>query len=93
MPAPMGSDRITGETRYRSGWFGKLILQVEEVYDQGYHARPQPGIPTSFTATRWRDARPADLYLIGWHERAARAKAEGAPPPPPPDHFARLNAR
>lgn len=51
---------LTGKTKYRVGWRGRLILQVEEAwttlidlngsgyYDEGHH-------------TRWRDATAADL--------------------------------
>jgi hypothetical protein len=84
MPAPPNSDRITGATRYRTGWFGKLILQVEENVE--FYRPAGYCNPSKIISTRWRDARPSDLYLIGWHERAAQAKPEGAPPPPP-EHY------
>lgn len=82
MPAPSNSDRITGETRYRTGWFGKLILQVEE-NTSGYLSVGGCN-PRRVNSTRWRDAKAQDLRLIDWYERSARAKAEGAVPPPPP---------
>ena len=68
MPAPPKADRITGNTRHRVGLFGKLILEVEEVYVSAY-AGIGGANPTKITSTRWRDARLSDLYLIQWHER------------------------
>jgi hypothetical protein len=93
MPAPSGTDEITGETRYRTGWFGKLILQVEEVYHVAIYGRPRFGGIERVQRTKWRDATVRDLRLIDWYERSARAKAEGQPPPCPPDQYATLNGR
>ncbi|RWF44278.1 MAG: hypothetical protein EOS65_02565 [Mesorhizobium sp.] len=67
MPSPPNADRITGQTRYRSGWFGKLILQVEE--NVSFYRPVSSGNPSRMVETRWRDARRGDLYLIEWHER------------------------
>lgn len=41
---------LTGKTRYRTGWFGKLILQVEV---RGKHSM-----------FYWRDAKVEDLSLL-----------------------------
>lgn len=79
MPRPMSAANLTGATRYRESWLGKLILQVEETYQVGYAGRPQPGKPTHFLSTRWRDARGGDLYGIDWIHRAT----ERSPPPSP----------
>lgn len=46
--------RLTGRTRYRVGWFGRLVLQVEQIrYWQDDHGH----VPSK----SWRDARAADL--------------------------------
>ncbi|PRA46676.1 hypothetical protein [Brucella pituitosa] len=51
--------KLTGRTRYRTNWRGKLILQVEEAgievdYDL-YHVE-------SHNVTSWRDAKVVDLH-------------------------------
>ena len=51
---------LTGNTRWRKGWFGKVILQVEETItvddDVGY------GLGThSSQVLRWRDAKTDDI--------------------------------
>lgn len=74
MPAPPKSDRITGQTRYREGWFGRLILQVEE--NVTFYRPASSCNPSKIVTTRWRDARASDLYLIVWHERQACAAQE-----------------
>lgn len=67
MPCYPRSDKLTGATRYRTSRFGeKLILQVEEIYQVGYGGRPQPGQPTHFPSTRWRDACVSDLPVIDY---------------------------
>lgn len=52
MPAPDGDQ--TGNTRFRDGWFGRLILQVE------YEVRRDQAFGGSYLA--WRDATQRDLY-------------------------------
>lgn len=49
---------LTGFTKYRKGWFGKLILQVWEVteFENG---------PSIFN---WRDATADDI--VGWKNPA-----------------------
>ena len=54
---------LTGKTRYRKGWFGKVILQVEENItideDVGY------GIGThSSQCLQYRDARPNNILEL-----------------------------
>lgn len=66
MPAPSGCADLTGATRYRDGWFGKLILQVEENYRVGHRGRPRAGGIEFSNLTRWRDAEPRDLRMIDW---------------------------
>ena len=54
---------LTGSTRYRTGWFGKVILQVQESItideDVGY------GLGThSSQYLHWRDAVPNDILEL-----------------------------
>ena len=51
------SQRLTGKYRFRTNWFGKIILQVEySITDYD---------PTgSTTRTNWRDAKVEDLTLL-----------------------------
>lgn len=52
---------LTGRTRYRRGWFGRLILQVE--FSQRYvRDLNGSGYYDSGLITKWRDAR-VDDYL------------------------------
>jgi len=52
--------KLTGRTRYRSNWRGKLILQVE--YSQ-HHVKDLngSGYYDDWDTLHWRDARPEDL--------------------------------
>lgn len=55
---------LTGQQRFRVGWFGKLILQVE--YVEQFAAQPCPhtfDMPPwdGKTQTGWRDARLEDI--------------------------------
>ncbi|MND96334.1 hypothetical protein D3C80_886210 [compost metagenome] len=54
----MAAEHLTGRTRYRETWRGRLVLQVEV---GGLRLRP-PLFDISVPYTRWRDARAAD-YL------------------------------
>ena len=55
--------KLTGETRYRSGWRGKLILQVEET---GIQYENCGAYVDSARVRYWRDAKVDDLSdLIG----------------------------
>lgn len=47
---------LTGRLAWRRGWFGRLILRVEE--------RVPSEVPGSFYLT-WRDARQTDLAALG----------------------------
>jgi len=44
MPYPRGSSNLTGATRYRSGFRGVLILQVEEKVVAYMEGRLAPGV-------------------------------------------------
>lgn len=59
VPAPMPSKPAL-RTRYRVGWRGKIILQVEELYN---NADPRDPLDLGQTFMRWRDATLADLGL------------------------------
>lgn len=50
---------LTGKTRYRAGWGGKLILQVEYAYDGSSFDDMWPR-----TCIDWRDAKMEDLAEI-----------------------------
>jgi hypothetical protein len=51
--------KLTGNCRYRSTFFGKLVLQVE--YSREYSTC---GGMDSETALEWRDAKLQDLNII-----------------------------
>ncbi len=56
---------LTGRTRFRTGWLGKLILQVEYKYDVvhynlDYH---DCGGDDLSSTIRWRDAKISDLNI------------------------------
>lgn len=70
MPAHPNSSDLTGATRYRNGWFGSLVLQVEETYAVGYRGRPRINEPTHCEETRWRDAKATDLRTLDWFDGA-----------------------
>ena len=61
------SQKLTLNVRYRTGWFGKQILQVEEVatvhsWDGGCYPAPTPFDGTiEYT---WRDATSIDLQTL-----------------------------
>jgi hypothetical protein len=54
---------LTGKTRYRANWRGKIILQVE----YAYRCLPAGARPTAngggiVTKYEWRDARVSDIF-------------------------------
>lgn len=51
------SQHLTGKYRFRTNWFGKLILQVE------YSITDYDPIGST-TRTNWRDAQVEDLTLL-----------------------------
>lgn len=83
MPAPMRSDEITGATRYREGWRGCLVLQVEIYVDEGIPKSPRGDGEAPPRMTAWRDAMERDLSSIRYHEERRQGKN-----PPPPDQYA-----
>jgi hypothetical protein len=55
--------KLTGRTKYRSTWRGKLILQVEEEWsDDCLYSGPRN------SGKLWRDARTEDLAELQWLE-------------------------
>jgi hypothetical protein len=50
---------LTGRTRYRSGWFGRLILQVEFQY-RCIPAGARCSLSNWVTRNEWRDATTSD---------------------------------
>lgn len=54
---------LTGTVRHRYGWFGRLILQVEESRQCG-NATPFDPQQYDQTETRWRDATGRDLLRV-----------------------------
>lgn len=51
------TNHLTGKFRFRTNWFGKLILQVE------YSYTVTEGSSTT-TRTNWRDGAVEDLTLL-----------------------------
>ena len=52
---------LTGNTRYRANWRGKLILQVEFTYIGNWGGDVDAGTPDG---KAWRDARVQDLSKL-----------------------------
>lgn len=52
---------LTGNFRYRTGLFGKVILQVEEKYNMTTGYEQSIGMSDYYIA-RWRDAKLVDLH-------------------------------
>lgn len=48
---------LTGKFRFRTNWFGKLILQIEYTYTDYVG-------DSSTQRTNWRDAKVEDLTLL-----------------------------
>lgn len=89
MPAPPGSSDLTGATRYRSGFRGVLVLQVEERHVAYMEGRLAPGVVRQpVYAMKWRDATIKDLRVLKWLARKDEAKRANNPAPPPPDWHA-----
>lgn len=61
--------RPTGQRRYRTTWFGRLVLQIEVAERTG---SVNGGREVSWTGrnVRWRDADVFDLQVSAQHEQA-----------------------
>lgn len=59
----MSSERLTGRTRVRRGWFGKLILQLEHEWDEHTSADAGNYDHEWYTEREWRDATIEDYVL------------------------------
>ncbi|WP_144223619.1 hypothetical protein [Mesorhizobium amorphae] len=72
---------FTGNTRHRVNWFGKMVLQVEEIV-----YRPDLALPLSPFVDRmrpvevWRDATQHDMHTLRLLDLNAKRKAAGEPP-------------
>lgn len=51
---------LTGRKRYRRGWGGTLVLQVEETFDKTTSLH---GNIETHEVTQWRDAKTEDVTL------------------------------
>lgn len=81
-PFTLGHSNLTGVTRYRSGWFGGLVLQVEEKFVAYHEGRLNPTEKqTPVYSTKWRDAKVTDIDTLEWH--GMRERGELRPPPDP----------
>lgn len=88
MPSYPNPLELTGRRRHRKGWFGKMILQVEQVEKFAY--ADNDSVAGETTSLVWRDAVIGDMGFLNWYERDKIAKLTGAPPPPPPERYAIL---
>ena len=78
MPYPPGSSNLTGTTRYRTSFMGKMILQVEERHIAHYEGRLQPGVERQpVYGTSWRDATAKDMSTLEWMARSAPTPPSG----------------
>jgi hypothetical protein len=50
---------LTGKCRYRSTFFGKLVLQVQYSSEYASHNDME-----TYTVLRWRDAKLQDLNVV-----------------------------
>ncbi|MCE9567405.1 MAG: hypothetical protein K8U57_35845 [Planctomycetes bacterium] len=54
-------NHLTGKTRVRIGWRGRLILQVQETYQ---YSTGGDSLLRPHTGYRWRDAKVTDLPVF-----------------------------
>lgn len=79
---------LTGRRRYRRGWFGKMILQVEVKHPKPCYPRapqppPAPYDPWRYGSfTFWRDANEFDVAKIDEGQAPVRAGVEPSKPWP-----------
>ena len=86
MPAPVGANGLTGAIRYRTGFRGVLVLQVEEKHVAYWKDVLMPGVQrTPVYEASWRDAHAKDLRVLEYLARNEEATTLGVAPPPPPD--------
>lgn len=65
------TERLTGRRRYRKGWRGRLVLQVEKV--QHYvDVEPMDMSTTAWDVVEWRDAKVEDLTEVDANDTTAR---------------------
>lgn len=76
MPRPMRGADLTGSTRYRTGFRGVLVLQVEVRRVAYWKGSLRPGAHrTPVHEHLWRDARTTDITTLEWIERTRRDEA------------------
>lgn len=86
MPSPQRNYNLTGATRYRSGWRGRLVLQVEQRTIVSYKGRLAPGVEREpVYSYHWRDAKVHDLSVLKWMEASVPLPHLPQPPQPPED--------
>lgn len=73
-----GSWQPTGQTRLRSGWFGLLVIEVEQTAMVQVAPRQHGhALGTWRQATRWRRARRGHVVTLGADAFAAIRRAAG----------------
>lgn len=86
MPSPVGRHDLTGSTRYRSGFRGTLVLQVEESKIAYWKGHLVPGVErTPVYEMSWRDAEAKDLRVLEYLQHCMDAEARGTTAPAPVD--------
>lgn len=86
MPRPTGSSDLTGATRYRNGFRGVLVLQVEERVVAFFKGKLSPGSQRQpVYKMQWRDATTKDLRVLEYLEGQDEAAMAGDRPPAPID--------
>jgi hypothetical protein len=76
----MASRRLTGQTRWRRGWFGRSVLQVEVLSPMPCYPRAPspPWVPYDpwryGSYTFWRDATPDDKLKAHRPRKAKRGE-------------------
>lgn len=55
-------EKLTGNIRYRRGWFGRLVLQIE--VSQPFGEYDGVGFYSTVNRILWRDAKVEDLLTL-----------------------------
>lgn len=53
---------LTGRIRYRTGWFGRIIVQVEYATREPHAGTEGRCTDWLWTGRKWRDARCQDMF-------------------------------
>lgn len=93
-PLPVTRCTLTGRTRYRRGWFGRIVLQVEvEVRSMAMHLLYMPAYPSRAGAVsdctgqaviekRWQEAHVSHSWRDATVEDALAGAFEWIPAKP-----------